>query len=153
MAEKSQNRYLVKSLVHAARVLEAFEAPGDVLRLRDVVKRTGYNKGLCFRLLYSLHQFALQPVFPLQDGVHFAAQALRRERGLPEVPYHTVRVWGTIGYIIPSAALYFALKPGHSLTPTIVFAQTTVREETNSFSSGRRLSALIPTAFSAVKIL
>ena len=50
------NRYLVKSLVHAARVLEAFEAPGDVLRLRDVVKRTGYTKGLCFRLLYSLHQ-------------------------------------------------------------------------------------------------
>jgi ribose transport system substrate-binding protein len=37
-------------------VLEAFEAPGDVLRLRDVVARTGYTKGLCFRLLYSLHQ-------------------------------------------------------------------------------------------------
>ena len=71
-------------------------------------------------VLYSLHQFALQPVFPLQDGVHFAAQALRRDHGLPEAPYHTVRVWGTIGYIIPSAALYFALKPGHSLTPTIV---------------------------------
>ncbi len=51
-----QNRYLVKSLVHATRVLEAFESPGDVLRLRDVVNRTGFHKGMCFRLLYSLHE-------------------------------------------------------------------------------------------------
>src|SRR5581483_368396 len=29
---------------------------GDVLRLRDVVTRTGFNKGMCFRLLYTLHQ-------------------------------------------------------------------------------------------------
>jgi ribose transport system substrate-binding protein len=49
-------RYLVKSLVHATRVLEAFQSPGDVLRLRDVVTRTGFNKGMCFRLLYTLHQ-------------------------------------------------------------------------------------------------
>jgi ribose transport system substrate-binding protein len=37
-------------------VLEAFQSAGDVLRLRDVVTRTGYNKGMCFRLLYTLHQ-------------------------------------------------------------------------------------------------
>jgi ribose transport system substrate-binding protein len=52
----SHNRYIVKSLVHASRVLESFQMPGDVLRLRDVVGRTGYNKGMCFRLLYTLHQ-------------------------------------------------------------------------------------------------
>jgi ribose transport system substrate-binding protein len=51
-----ESRYLVKSLVHASRVLEAFHSAGDVLRLRDVVTRTGYNKGMCFRLLYTLHQ-------------------------------------------------------------------------------------------------
>jgi hypothetical protein len=28
---------MVKSLVHASRVLEAFQSAGDVLRLRDVV--------------------------------------------------------------------------------------------------------------------
>jgi ribose transport system substrate-binding protein len=49
-------RYTVKSLVHASRVLEAFQTAGDVLRLRDVVLRTGFNKGMCFRLLYTLHQ-------------------------------------------------------------------------------------------------
>src|SRR5262249_13846697 len=34
----------------------SFSTAGDVLRLRDVVTRTGYNKGMCFRLLYTLHQ-------------------------------------------------------------------------------------------------
>ena len=47
---------MVKSLVHASRILEAFQSAGDVLRLRDVVVRTGFNKGMCFRLLYTLHQ-------------------------------------------------------------------------------------------------
>ncbi len=58
MSEKAEpsNRYLVKSLVHAARILDAFESPGDVLRLRDVVTRTGFNKGMCFRLIYTLHE-------------------------------------------------------------------------------------------------
>jgi ribose transport system substrate-binding protein len=52
----NHSRYVVKSLVHASRVLEAFQSSGDVLRLRDVVTRTGFNKGMCFRLLYTLHQ-------------------------------------------------------------------------------------------------
>jgi len=56
MKTSNHNRYLVKSLVHASRVLEAFQSAGDVLRLRDVVARTSYNKGMCFRLLYTLHQ-------------------------------------------------------------------------------------------------
>jgi len=47
---------MVKSLVHASRILESFQSAGDVLRLRDVVARTGFNKGMCFRLLYTLHQ-------------------------------------------------------------------------------------------------
>jgi ribose transport system substrate-binding protein len=51
----NQSRYIVKSLIHASRVLEAFQSTGDVLRLRDVVARTGFNKGMCFRLLYTLH--------------------------------------------------------------------------------------------------
>jgi len=52
----NHSRYTVKSLVHASRVLESFQTAGDVLRLRDVVERTGFNKGMCFRLLYTLHQ-------------------------------------------------------------------------------------------------
>lgn len=56
MKTSNHGRYMVKSLVHASRILEAFQSAGDVLRLRDVVTRTGFNKGMCFRLLYTLHQ-------------------------------------------------------------------------------------------------
>jgi len=55
MNRVNQSRYIVKSLVHAAEVLGAFQSEGEVLRLRDVVARTGYNKVMCFRLLYTLH--------------------------------------------------------------------------------------------------
>ena len=51
MAKPSTARYLVKSVIHAAEVMGAFRADGEVLRLKDVVERTGYQKALCFRLL------------------------------------------------------------------------------------------------------
>lgn len=47
---------MVNAVVHASRVLETFQSTGEVLRLRDVVSRTGLSKGVCFRLLYTLHQ-------------------------------------------------------------------------------------------------
>jgi MFS transporter, PPP family, 3-phenylpropionic acid transporter len=68
---------------------------------------------------YALHTYALQPVFPLQDGIHFAAQAARRAVGLHEVPYHSVRFMGTIGYLVPATALYFFLRAGESLTAVV----------------------------------
>jgi ribose transport system substrate-binding protein len=46
--------YLVKSLVHGSEILWAFHHPGEALRLRDVMDRTGFAKGMCFRLLYTL---------------------------------------------------------------------------------------------------
>jgi ribose transport system substrate-binding protein len=49
------NRYVVKSLVNASQILNAFQSKGEVLGLRDIVARTGFNKGMCFRLLYTLH--------------------------------------------------------------------------------------------------
>jgi ribose transport system substrate-binding protein len=55
MKAGSREPYIVKSLVHAAKILEAFQPAGDVLRLRDVIDRTGYGKGMCFRLLHTLH--------------------------------------------------------------------------------------------------
>ena len=55
MPARTADPYLVQSLVHASRILESFGTAGDVLRLRDVVERTGYGKGMCFRLLHTLH--------------------------------------------------------------------------------------------------
>lgn len=46
--------YLIKSLVHAAEILWGFERRGEMLSLRDVMRRTGHGKGMCFRLLYTL---------------------------------------------------------------------------------------------------
>ncbi len=48
------DRYLVKSLVHASEILWAFQHTGEALRLRDVMDRTGFGKGMCFRLLFTL---------------------------------------------------------------------------------------------------
>ena len=53
-ASALEERYLVKSLVHASEVLWAFQHSGEMLRLRDVMDRTGFRKGMCFRLLYTL---------------------------------------------------------------------------------------------------
>lgn len=53
---ESGNRYLVKSVVHASAVLGAFRSTGEVLTLRDVVSRSALSKGICFRLLYTLHE-------------------------------------------------------------------------------------------------
>jgi len=50
-----RDSYIVKSIVHASKVLAAFQSKGEILQLRDVVSRSGFNKGMCFRLLYTLH--------------------------------------------------------------------------------------------------
>jgi MFS transporter, PPP family, 3-phenylpropionic acid transporter len=70
-------------------------------------------------LLYAAHCLVRGPIFPLQDGIHFSAQARRIGRGLREVPFHSVRVWGTIGYIAPTIVLYFLLKPGSPVTASL----------------------------------
>lgn len=46
--------YLIKSLLHATEILWVFEHRGEMLSLRDVMDRTGFRKGMCFRLLYTL---------------------------------------------------------------------------------------------------
>lgn len=59
MSQSTRDRYIVQSVVHASQVLETFASPGEVLRLRDVVQRTGFGKGTCFRLLHTLHHCGL----------------------------------------------------------------------------------------------
>src|SRR5580704_7093094 len=48
------DRYLVGAFIQAHAVMTAFRKPGECLRLRDVVSRTGLSKGTAFRLLYTL---------------------------------------------------------------------------------------------------
>jgi hypothetical protein len=51
--------YFIQSVAHAADVLRAFTTPSEVLRLREVVSRTSHNKGIAFRMLYTLEKTGL----------------------------------------------------------------------------------------------
>jgi ribose transport system substrate-binding protein len=59
MPKPTREPYIVQSVVHASQILGAFQSPGEGLRLRDVVERTGFGKGMCFRLLHTLHHCGL----------------------------------------------------------------------------------------------
>ncbi|HVX66742.1 MAG TPA: substrate-binding domain-containing protein [Bryobacteraceae bacterium] len=71
-------RYLVKSVVHATEVLSAFHSTGEVLRLRDIVERTGFNKAMCFRFLYTLHECGY--LEKVGENHYRLASELRRNR-------------------------------------------------------------------------
>jgi ribose transport system substrate-binding protein len=58
-AKRTREPYLVRSVVHASEILGAFQSSSEALRLRDIVQRTGYGKGMCFRLLHTLHHCGL----------------------------------------------------------------------------------------------
>jgi ribose transport system substrate-binding protein len=56
VSKSNPKKYLVQSILHASQVLACFQFPGEVLRLREVVERTGLSSSMCFRLLYTLHE-------------------------------------------------------------------------------------------------
>lgn len=48
------DRYLIESVTRACEVMECFGSDGEVLRLSDVVARTGLTKSTAFRILFTL---------------------------------------------------------------------------------------------------
>jgi ribose transport system substrate-binding protein len=56
---RSRDPYFIQSVAHAADVLRAFGNPREILRLKDIVERTGHNKNTVFRLLYTLERTGL----------------------------------------------------------------------------------------------
>jgi ribose transport system substrate-binding protein len=52
----SRDPYLVRSVVHASRILAAFRSSGEALPLRDVAARSALPKTMVFRLLYTLER-------------------------------------------------------------------------------------------------
>jgi ribose transport system substrate-binding protein len=48
--------YLVKSVVHSSRLLRAFRSPGEALSLKEIASRSGLQKTMVFRLLYTLQK-------------------------------------------------------------------------------------------------
>jgi ribose transport system substrate-binding protein len=55
----ARDPYLVKSVVHASKLLAAFRTSGEGLPLREVSARSGLPKSMAFRLLYTLERCGL----------------------------------------------------------------------------------------------
>jgi PPP family 3-phenylpropionic acid transporter len=60
-------------------------------------------------LVWFMHNLALLPILPLQDGINFSIQRRRHELGIHIEPYHRTRVWGTIGYMIGGIPLFLLM--------------------------------------------
>jgi PPP family 3-phenylpropionic acid transporter len=58
-------------------------------------------------LVYVVFSLVREPTRPLLDGIFFSSQ--RSIPALAEVSYHRVRIWGSVGFMIPSACLAFVL--------------------------------------------
>jgi ribose transport system substrate-binding protein len=76
-----REQYLIDSVVHASEVLRTFQSRAELLRLRDVVARTGFKKGLCFRLLHTLRHCGLvEKVDETQYRLTFEIERRKRYR-------------------------------------------------------------------------
>jgi MFS transporter, PPP family, 3-phenylpropionic acid transporter len=65
-------------------------------------------------LLLCLHSLAYAAVMPLHDGMTFSLQRRMERVGQPAMAYNHVRVWGSIGFILPSLILFALLSFGWS---------------------------------------
>ena len=66
--------------------------------------------------LFVFHGLTFVAMIPLQDGFFFSWAEHRRHLDGETVPYPRVRVWGTVGFILPSILLYFLLRHGHGVS-------------------------------------
>lgn len=68
---------------------------------------------------HTVFAFFFWPLAALQDGLVFAANQQASTDGRSETPYHRIRTFGTIGFAIPLAGLYFLIGPGDDKDVTI----------------------------------
>jgi PPP family 3-phenylpropionic acid transporter len=61
---------------------------------------------------WTAYCFVSTPLLPLMDGIYFAEERSRVAAGAKPRAYHRVRVWGTVGYILPTAILFVPLRGG-----------------------------------------
>lgn len=72
--------------------------------------------------IYFLMSVAQIPTIPLQDGINFTLQEQAKAAGQKTVPFHRIRVWGTIGFIAAGAPLFVAMKCGMPVTAALYAA-------------------------------
>lgn len=62
--------------------------------------------------LFVFHGLSFVAMLPLQDGYYFSLAEQKRQAGESAIGYPLVRVWGTIGFILPSLILFYPLSRG-----------------------------------------
>ncbi len=60
--------------------------------------------------LFIFHGLAFVAMIPLQDGFYFSYAGMQRNAGHDVPPYPLVRVFGTLGFILPSLILFFLIE-------------------------------------------
>lgn len=86
-------------------------------------------------LLFFFHGVCFVAMLPLQDGFYFSLAEQKRSELNEVIEYPKVRLWGSIGFMVPSLILFMPLKmgadPGSILPVAVFFCLLTV---VNSFS-------------------
>ena len=73
--------------------------------------------------LFVFHGLSFVAMLPLQDGYYFSLAEQKRQAGESVIGYPLVRVWGTIGFILPSLILFYPLSvgaPANAILPCAV---------------------------------
>jgi PPP family 3-phenylpropionic acid transporter len=71
---------------------------------------------------YALFSLMFWPQSSLLDGFLFSVRQQRLAAGLPDEPFYRVRVWGTLGFILPAAGLYALMVRGAAADVAILAA-------------------------------
>lgn len=102
--------------------------------------------------LFVFHGLSFVAMLPLQDGYYFSLAEEARKDGEKVPGYPLIRVWGTVGFILPSLVLFYPLSkgaPASSILPcAVVFCLLSLA---NSFTLSRiqkpaKVSKKLPTA-------
>lgn len=70
-------------------------------------------------IVYTLYSLAREPGRPLLDGVYFSAR--HTEPAVAASSYHKVRIWGSVGFLVPGVALYFVLGAANDSLASLPF--------------------------------
>lgn len=112
-------------------------------------------------LAWCAYSLAAAPISSLHDGLYFTLQKQNLAAGRPTRPYHFVRVWGTVGFIIPSLMLFWVLDAGNiELTVLLAVAGAVLCSVNALLLPDTRLSdeagaglSRLPTAAAAAALL
>ncbi|MEX2580077.1 MAG: MFS transporter [Verrucomicrobiales bacterium] len=97
--------------IDARRILAgAFACSATVLSLIYFSSHIGLTL-----LLFVFHGLAFVALLPLQDGYYFSLAEEFRKGGRAVLEYPLVRVWGTVGFIVPTLILFVPLSRGASV--------------------------------------